>query len=133
MRAGELVNEEIAADARTVIAVVAPPEESLRVPRDLRRMAHKAIPVAGLRRGVGRDRILPRAHRPAPPQTGIDQIQLADGAGGQYLFGFFVNDGACELAADLEDSLRLVLRFDDGEPFFELLHHRLFAVDVLVG
>ena len=128
---GEQVDEQIARDAGPVVAVVPPAEQAHRIEWPLRRVAEKAIPVDRLRRGVGRDRILPRAHRGVAVDPRFDEIQFAGRAGAEQLPRLRVDDRAGVLAADLENPAGLPRRLDDAGPFVERLHDRLLDVDVL--
>src|SRR5438045_2473718 len=117
MDPGEQVDEEIAGNARPVLAIVAPPEETHRLERPLRRAPEESIPIDGLGRGVGRNRVLPRADCRVAVDPGFDEIQLADRTGAKQLARLCVDDRADALTADLEDSARLPAHLDDPARF----------------
>ena len=61
VNAAELVDEQIAGDARPVVAVISPAKQADWFKRPLGRVAQEAIPVDILRRGVWWNGVLPRA------------------------------------------------------------------------
>src|SRR5258708_23150430 len=105
MRAGEEMNKQIAGDAASVGLPFAPLEEMFRVEWDVGSRAQKALPVAGLRRSVRRNRVVPRAHGGVAVPVSRHHVELANGAGRKQFLGLFVDDGADALAADLQNAL----------------------------
>src|SRR5262249_52782118 len=96
-------------------------------------VAEKTVPIDIGGRGVGRNGILPGADGGGAVHPGFDHVQFADGAGGEQLFCLGIDDGADALAADLKNATGALLRLDALPAFGELLHHGLFAVDVVAG
>src|SRR5690606_19512620 len=121
MDPGEEVDEEVARDAGSVVAVVAPAEEADGFEGALGRATEEAVPVDVLGGGVGRDGVLPRADGGIAVEVDVDVVELADDAGGEELLGLGVDDGADALAADLEDAAGLARGFDDAEPLVDPL------------
>ncbi len=99
----------------------------------LRRGAFEARPVAGFGRGIEGDGVVPGAHGGVAIPARGDHVELADGAGGEELFGLGVDDGADALAADLDDAVGGAGGLDDLGAVGVEMDHRLFAVDVLAG
>ena len=62
----------------------------------------------GLRRGVGRDRVLPRSNRRVPVVARLDHVEGADGAGAEELPGLRVDGRAHALAAHDEAPMPMV-------------------------
>ena len=80
VKPGEQVNEQISCNAGAIVLVVAPAEQTDRLERTLRSIAEESIPVDVLRRGVGRDGILPRADGRVAVEMRGDEVELADRA-----------------------------------------------------
>ena len=127
------MHEQVAGDARAVIAITAPAEQSLRLERDLRSAAQEAVPIDIFGRGVGRNGILPGANGVVTIPPGFHHVGLADGAGLHQLLGFFIDDGTHALAADLNNASGFLLGFDHRLAVVHVLHHGLFAVHVFAG
>jgi len=79
VQAGKQVNEEIAGDARSVIAITAPAEKAVGVPICFWSAALEGIPIAGVGVGVGWNGIFPSAGGGVAIPPGFDHIELADG------------------------------------------------------
>ncbi len=131
--AAEEMHEEIAGDAGGVVLPLAPLEEALGGERDFGGCAFEARPIAGFGGGVERDGVVPGADGGVAVPAGGDHVELADGAGGEELFGLGVDDGADALAANLENTVGGVGGFDDLRAVGVDVDHRLFEVDVLAG
>src|SRR5262249_30630958 len=129
MDAGEQMHEQIARDAGSVVAVVAPAEEPNRLERTLRRAAEEAVPVDGLRRCVRGNRVLPGADRRVAVDPRLDHVELADRAAAIQVARLGVKDRADALAADLQNASRLPRGRDYAQPLVDLLHHGLLNVD----
>ena len=131
MDAREEMHEQIAGNARAVVAIIAPAEQPHRLERPLWRVADEAIPIDRLGRRIERQRVLPRAQRGVAIDPGLHQRQAADGPGAVQLARLRIHDRADALAADLDNAVRLARDLGEREPFLDLLHHRLLDVDVL--
>ena len=79
--AGQQVDEQVARDGRAVVPVVPPAEEPRSASKGrFGRVAEEAVPVDRLRRGVGRDRVLPGADgRVAVVAAPRSTLSVADG------------------------------------------------------
>ena len=76
---------------------------------------------------------MPGAQRRVAVVPGLDGVQLADDPGREHLLELVDDDRAGELAAHLEDGLRLLLDADHVGPLGDGADHRLLAVDRLAG
>ncbi len=123
--------EQVAAYARAVIAVVAPAEQAHRLEGNLRRASQKPVPIDGRGRGIGRNRILPRADRVVAIPPRLHHVQLADRTAGEKILGLLVHDGAHALAAHLENPAGAARGLDHLLAVVDALHHRFLAVHVL--
>ncbi len=96
-------------------------------------LPRKRIPIDVLRRGVGRNGILPGADGGVAVEPGFDGIEFADGALFEELADLHEGLRGGVLRSDLEDTAGSLLCLDDFEPVFDLLDHGLLAVDILAG
>ena len=133
MQAAQQVHEQVARDAGAVVAVIAPAEQADRLERAFRCAAQEAVPIDVRGRGIGRDRVLPRADCGIPVEPRFHHVQLADGAGFQQLLGFLIHQRTHVLAAHLKHLAAALLGGDHALAFLHHLHHRLLAVHVLAG
>ncbi len=125
------MNEEVAGDSGSVIAIAAPAEQPLRLEGHFGGAAEEAVPIDIFGRGVGRYGIFPSPDSVIAIPPGFHHVGLADGAGLHQLLGFLVDDGADALAADLDDASGFLFRFDERLAVLDMLDHGLFAVHIL--
>src|SRR5207253_9781598 len=75
------VNEQIARDAGTVVAIISPAEQSGGFERNFRRASQEAVPIDVLARRIRMNRILPGPDRGVAILPGLHHVELSDRTG----------------------------------------------------
>src|SRR6185503_9322637 len=131
MRPAEEMDKQIARNAAAVVLPLAPLKEPLSAEWHFWRRTLEAWPIASLRRGIRRNRVVPRPHRRVPIPSSRNHVQFPNRARGQQFLGFRIQNRTYSLTANLQDTIRRLRRLDHLRPIFVLMDHRLFAIDIL--
>src|SRR5882762_4971448 len=124
MDSGAEVDEKVGGDAAGVFLIAAPAKEALQAEPALGRGPEKHLPIYGLRRGVGRNRIDPGAGGGVAVIRGANHRDLAELAGEDQIFGLTIAVGADALAADLHDPAGIARSIDNFKALGTAIGHR---------
>lgn len=127
------MNEQVGRDAAGIVLVAAPAEEAFQAEGTLRGGSQKRLPIDGLGRCVGRNRVNPGARCCIAVERRADQGDLAQTAGPDPLLRLGFQLRADALASDLHDATGARCGADDGGPFARPEGEWFLAVDVLAG
>src|SRR2546426_632641 len=131
--AADQVNQQIARQAGAVLFPAAPAREDLGIEGPFRDGPLPGVPVEGLRREIGRRRILPGAGGVVTAEPSFDHHHLAEHALRDHFFRLRADLRADALRADLYDAATLLRGVDHRHTVGGAVRHRFLAVDVLPG
>ena len=130
---GEQVNEEISRYARSVVSVVAPPEEASGIEGHFRRITEKRVPIDRFFRGVFGNLVLPRTTRRVPGPEPLGVGEHTDGPVLKKLSRLLVAERTHALTTHLERAAGGSLHVDDIAALVDAVHHRFLTVHGLPG
>jgi hypothetical protein len=127
------MDEQVGRDAARVFLIAAPAEEAFQIERPLLGRALKHVPVDGLWRSVGRNRVNPSAAGGVAVIAGANQGHLAEFARLDNIAGLVLQHRADALAADLEHLAAFLDSGDDFEALVDGVSEGLLAVNVFAS
>ena len=127
------MNKEVTGQAFAVVCKTAPAEEPGGIKWSLRRAVQKGVPVDRLFVCVWWNRVDPSTASGVAVRIRLNHEYFTESSRVINFLRFSIEDGTDPLAADLDDAICLLSRFDHGESILHGMGHRFFAINVLAG
>src|SRR5271157_3322909 len=123
----------VTGNTRAVVPPIPELEEARGIERTLGRVTQVAVPIDRLGRGIGRDGVLPGAHRVGPVDLALHHVNVANFSRIHPGFSFVGRFHAQALAADLYQAAGFFRDFDHLQGLGNGVSHGLLDINVLAG